>query len=280
MKAPVKNISIVRHSVIDSLEEEDLIAVEEPLEIRVGFGNLTDRQQKRIAVTMRTPGNDFELAIGFLFTEGLIQSLDNVESVKYCEDLGREEEKGNVVRVELKSTVNLKLNNTERNFYTTSSCGVCGKGSIESIKTQQCFRIDINESLLAGELLQGLSEKAGKEQTVFTHTGGIHSSALFDLEGNLIELREDVGRHNALDKLIGASFLSEKLPLENSILWVSGRASFELVQKASMAGIPIMVAVGAPSSLAVSLAKETGITLIGFLRKDRFNIYSHPNRID
>lgn len=275
----VKNIEVVKHTNGLFSENEDLLAVEEPLEIRIGYGNNAERKQQNIAVTMRTPGADLELATGFIFTEGIVNSINQIESIRHCEDLGKEEEKGNVVRVELKQDVRVSLKSIERNFYTSSSCGVCGKTSIDSIKTQQCFSISIESKMVSSDVLKILTYMVGKEQTVFKHTGGLHASALFDLSGNLLLLREDVGRHNALDKLIGNQFMSNNLPLKERILWLSGRLSFELVQKAAMAAIEIVVAVGAPSSLAVQLAKETGITTIGFLRSDSFNIYSHPERI-
>ncbi|MDH5367941.1 MAG: formate dehydrogenase accessory sulfurtransferase FdhD [Cyclobacteriaceae bacterium] len=279
MKTPINHISLTK--LKDGLfqKQEDLIAVEEPMEIRVGFGKVSERQQRKLAVTMRTPGQDLELAVGFLYTEGIIRSYSDIESVKHCDDLESDAEKGNIVRVELTPEVIVNLKSIERNFYTTSSCGVCGKTSIDSIKTQQIFSIPIVENIITQQTLLNLTSKVTNEQTVFTHTGGIHASALFDLNGGLLTLREDVGRHNALDKLIGDGLLHNKLPLQNNILWVSGRASFELVQKASMAGIIMLVAIGAPSSLAVQLADETAISLIGFSKNNSFNIYSHPERI-
>lgn len=270
----ISKVTAERHSVIN-----DLVAVEEPLEIRIGHGKATNRQQTKISVTMRTPDNDLELACGFLFTEGIVTSSDDITSVKHCEDVGSEEEKGNVVRVELQPAMKVILKSLQRNFYTTSSCGVCGKTSIDAIHVQQRFDINNLSFKVDKKLLMQLSKKVSAKQAVFTHTGGIHASALFSSEGELLAIREDVGRHNALDKLIGANLLKDELPLDNHVLWVSGRASFELVQKAAMAGISIMVAVGAPSSLAVELAASLGVTLVGFLKNDKFNIYSHPKRI-
>lgn len=274
----VKSIQIKKVNVDDIIDQPDLLAVEEPLEIRVGYGEQVDRQQIKIAVTMRTPGMDIELAVGFLFTEGIIRSLEDIESVKHCEDVGQDEI-GNVIRVELKSHIQLKLKSLERNFYTTSSCGICGKTSIDSIKTELCYSI-ATDQVMTAEVVKSLTATVNKSQVVFKHTGGIHASALFDLEGNLFTLCEDVGRHNALDKLIGNQLLNSQLPLSKNVLWVSGRASFELVQKAAMAGLGIMIAVGAPSSLAVQLAVETGICLVGFSRNNSFNIYSHHNKIN
>jgi FdhD protein len=278
-KASVHNLTLTKFSSDEFNLFEDLVAVEEPLEIRLGYGNKSHRHQKQVAVTMRTPGHDLELAVGFLFTEGIITSYSDIISVHHCEDVGRNEEKGNVVRVELQPELVIDFQSLDRNFYTTSSCGVCGKTSIDAIHTRQCYDIGKSNLVFAYELLVQLSGKVANHQTVFKHTGGIHASALFDLEGKIQLLREDVGRHNALDKLIGGSFLKDSIPLDNQLLWISGRASFELIQKAAMAGIAIIAAVGAPSSLAVELAESSGITLIGFLKNSQFNIYSHPQRI-
>lgn len=274
----VRTVEIIKVTANNRELVSDLVATEEPLEIRIGYGQLTERQQKSLSVTMRTPGHDFELALGFLFTEGVIQSLDQVESIKYCEDVGRAEERENVVRVELKPEVIIDFEKLQRNFYTTSSCGVCGKSSIDAVKVN-CTAIFVNERINA-ELIHTLPEKLREAQRVFEHTGGLHASGLFNLTGELILLREDVGRHNALDKVVGAMLLKNELPLSNYMLLVSGRTSFELVQKAALAGIPLLAAVGAPSSLAVNLAEDCGMTLIGFIRDGKFNIYSGKERID
>jgi FdhD protein len=222
---------------------------------------------------MRTPGNDEELAVGFLFTEGIIQNKKQVEEVNTLLP------GSNQVLVSLCESEQPTLQGAERNFYTTSSCGVCGKSSIDAIRTASCFKDIRDDICLKADLFYELESALRKQQAIFQSTGGLHASALFDLDGNFIMLREDVGRHNALDKLIGAAFLNDELPLTNSILLLSGRASFELVQKAAMAGIKIVAAVGAPSSLAVQLAEDSNITLIGFLRNRRFNIYSASARI-
>jgi FdhD protein len=250
-------------------EFPDVLAIEEPLETQVQLGK---GKIDSVAVTMRTPGNDLELAIGFLFTEGIIKAGHNI--LKYEVD-----EANNKVLINLDESDSFSLKTVERNFYTTSSCGVCGKSSIDAIRISSSFSIIDDHTFVDGQTLHGLEKKLLKQQTVFSKTGGLHASALFDAEGNFILLREDVGRHNALDKIIGASFLKNQLPLSNKVLLLSGRASFELIQKAAMAGIPIVASVGAPSSLAVSLAKELGITLIGFLRNDRFNIYCGAERV-
>jgi FdhD protein len=255
----------------------DLLAVEEPLEIRIGFGPLPERQQKSLAITMRTPGHDFELVLGFLFTEGIIHSFNKVESIKYCEDVGRAEEKENVVRVELKPDVQLDFQKLQRNFYTTSSCGVCGKSSIEAVK-MVCANVPFTWQVRS-DIVLSLPVKLREAQRLFNYTGGLHASGLFNLQGELVLLREDVGRHNALDKVVGAMLLKNELPLSDYIVLVSGRTSFELVQKVAMAGIPLLAAVGAPSSLAVNMATDCGITVVGFLREGRFNIYSEAERI-
>ena len=273
----VKNIEIVRRSRNESIQKPDLVAIEEPLEIRVGYGSMSDRQQKSLSVTMRTPGHDFELALGFLFTEGIIHDCNQVESIKHCEDVNKPDEKENVVRVELQPDVRLDFEKLQRHFYTSSSCGVCGKSSIDSVKVS-CSVID-SKLTISANLIHDLPQSLRKQQAVFEHTGGLHASALFDDTGKLLMLREDVGRHNALDKIVGASLLEEQTPLSNRILLLSGRASFELIQKAAVAGIPIVAAVGAPSSLAVQMAGEMGMTLLGFVRDEKFNVYSHSHRV-
>jgi FdhD protein len=275
--------SVSHHTIIKVAEGvhehiSDLLAVEEPLEIRIGYGPADNRQQKNISVTMRTPGNDFELALGFLLTEGIIVAPSDIYKIGYCTELNTIEHTENIVRVELKPEVTIDFSKLQRNFYTTSSCGVCGKESIEAVKTV-CPPIMPDETIrISANMLLLLPDKLRAQQNVFEYTGGLHAAALFDLSGNLQLLREDVGRHNALDKLIGAT-ANTPFVYRKSILLLSGRASFELLQKAAMAGIPIVCAVGAPSSLAVESATGFGITLIGFLRGNRFNIYTNPQRV-
>jgi FdhD protein len=227
---------------------------------------------------MRTPGHDFELASGFLFTESIIQSYEQVESIKFCESIYKPEEKENVVRVELKPGVTLDFEKLQRHFYTSSSCGVCGKSSIDAVKVN-CTLVG-SEMKVVASLIHTLPVLLRKSQAVFEHTGGLHASALFDADGTLLMLREDVGRHNALDKIIGAALIKNEIPLSSQILLLSGRASFELIQKSAVAGIPIVAAVGAPSSLAVKMAEEMGITLLGFVRDQSFNVYTHAHRIE
>jgi len=266
----VTHVKVKKVSVNELIDADDELATEEPLEIQLQYGN----HNKAVSVTMRTPGNDEELAVGFLFTEGIIQRRSQVAEVK---PLPFDDNKVLVVLSENEQPV---LQKAERNFYTTSSCGVCGKSGIDAIKTVSAFNHIPDEICVRADLFYELETTLRKQQAIFETTGGLHASALFDMNGNFTMLREDVGRHNALDKLIGAAFLHDRLPLTNTILLLSGRASFELVQKAAMAGIKIVAAVGAPSSLAVQLAEEANITLIGFLRNRHFNIYSGSQRIE
>ena len=277
MSPSVKPVEITKVTAGSSQVKPDLMAVEEPLEIRIGFGPIGDRTQKSLSVTMRTPGHDYELATGFLFTEGIIDSYNQVESIKYCEDVGKQEERDNVVRVELKPDVKLDMKKLQRNFYTTSSCGVCGKSSIEAVEVT-CARIQ-DRIKIDKAVVHTLPDKLREAQQIFEHTGGLHAVGLLDLSGKLLLTREDVGRHNAMDKIIGASLFKGEIPLANTIMVVSGRASFELVQKALRAGVPIMAAVGAPSSLAVTLAGDLGMTLMGFVRENSFNVYTGKERI-
>lgn len=255
-----------------SNQAEDLLAVEQPLEIKIVSGPENDRQQKNISVTMCTPGHDEELAIGFLFTEGIITSKDDIMN---CGTAGN-----NIVIATLRPGISFDPKKIERHFYTSSSCGVCGKSSIDAVKNAFISKGKKDNICVHAAVLTKLPGTLRKQQEVFEHTGGLHASALFDLDGNLLLTREDVGRHNALDKLIGASLMNTQMPLDKHILLLSGRASFELIQKAAMAGIKMVCAVGAPSSLAVELAKETDMTLVGFLRDGRFNIYYGEQRIN
>jgi FdhD protein len=252
---------------------EDQVAVEEPLEIQVEYSSPTGKLKKSIAVTMRTPGDDENLAAGFLFTEGIISSINQINSIYHSIA------DNNIVIVRLQENIVPVLKHATRNFYTTSSCGVCGKASIEAVKVNTNF-ITHNDSLqIPASLLNQLPAALKERQKMFQSTGGLHASALFNLDGDFIFLKEDVGRHNALDKLIGQALMNHQLPLNNHILLLSGRASFELIQKSAMAGIRIIAAVGAPSSLAIEMANEAGITLAGFLNNNRFNLYTGFSRI-
>lgn len=282
--------SSVRRDVIGSDEQtfEDVLAIEEPLEIRLGFHKNGKIEHRAISITMRTPGNDAELAAGFLFTEGIISNPGQIKLIRHC-GLAIGKGKGaidrakalnsNTIRVDLTEGVEIDLKRLERHFYTTSSCGVCGKSSIEALKTGAEAMVNKDQPMIDAKVIHSLPEILRASQDVFEQTGGLHASALFNTNGELDMVREDVGRHNALDKVIGAKFMEGETPLSDKILLVSGRASFELVQKALMAGMPILAAVGAPSSLAVELAAEFGMTLVGFVRDQRFNIYTGSQRI-
>lgn len=278
MTIPVQAVEVIRVGSQSPEAKPDLVVSEEPLEIRVGHGPEDNRKQFSLSVTMRTPGNDEELCLGFLYTEGIINTMEEVISVKYCEDMGRTEGMENLMRVELKPFVEISNEQFKRNFYTTSSCGVCGKASIDSIKVT-CNPLSGKPIQVDKKLLFSLPDKLRSSQQVFKHTGGLHASALFDKQGKLLAHHEDVGRHNALDKLVGSRLLADVTVFPQSILVLSGRISFELVQKALRAGIQLIAAVGAPSSLAVNLAEEFGMTLVGFLKEDRFNIYTGKERV-
>ena len=257
----------------------DIVATEEPLEIRLAY-SLPDgrRAEKSVSITMRTPGHDQELAIGFLFTEGIVRAAADVQSVAPC---GPPAPNGliNVIKVELAAGVGVDLERLERHFYTSSSCGVCGKASIDAVAVQGRFDLHTAAFTVAPDVLGGLPAALQAQQAVFEQTGGLHASGLFDSAGSIEIVREDVGRHNALDKLIGKALVDGRVPLSDRGIVVSGRASFELMQKAMVAGCPLLAAVGAPSSLAVELAREFGMTLVGFLKPGRFNIYNRPDRI-
>lgn len=247
------------------------------MELRLGFGPERQREQRSLSITMRTPGHDLELALGFLTSEGVIHRFEDVIHIDHCTD-----EKGNatdhVVRVELHPECRVNWSELERHFYTSSSCGVCGKASLESLE-RFCPAPIASNMAVSPAMIVTLADKMREEQQIFEHTGGLHAAALFGPQGDLKMLREDVGRHNALDKVIGASVFQSQLPLSEAILVLSGRSCYELIQKAVMAGIPMVVSVGAPTSLAVACADQFGVTLVGFLKRDSFNVYSHPQRL-
>lgn len=254
-------------------EAPDQLAVEEPLQIQLLYGPSGKEQQKNLAITMRTPGHDEELAAGFLYTEGIIGNKEHL--IRIIAGASGE----NTVLAILDSGFMPELSTADRNFYVSSSCGVCGKSSIDAVRRVTLYPATEKPIRVAAEILHALPDALRNEQFVFQRTGGLHACALFDTDGNFLLLREDVGRHNALDKIIGSALLNRQLPLDEAILLLSGRASFELIQKAAVAGIRIIAAIGAPSSLAVELAREAGITLIGFLKQDRFNIYTGAKRV-
>jgi FdhD protein len=250
----------------------ETLAVEEPMEIRVNG--------TAISVTMRTPGSDIELAQGFLLTEGVIGQRGDIATVQYCRGAGEDGMNTyNVLDVTLAPGVSMPEVDVTRNFYTTSSCGVCGKGSIDAIKLISRHSPGDDPTVVASETLSAMPDQLRGAQRIFATTGGLHGAALFDADGTMLVVREDIGRHNAVDKVIGWALENDRIPLTGTVLLVSGRASFELTQKAVMAGIPILAAVSAPSSLAVDLAAQAGLTLVAFLRGDSMNVYTRQDRV-
>ncbi len=258
-------VRIVRVEGDATSRTDDMLAVEEPLEIRLGTRSLS--------ITMRTPGNDFELAAGFLHSEGMIGNAGQILSMSHPDEGG-----GCIVEVELEGDPEAYLR-PQRSFLMTSACGVCGKTSLQDLEVNSCPVLPPDEIRVSPQIVHGLPDALRHAQSVFDSTGGLHAAARFSLKGELDSVREDIGRHNAVDKLVGAALLAGRMPMSESLLLVSGRASFELVQKALVAGIPVMAAVGAPSSLAVATAERSGMTLIGFLRNGRFNVYTASHRI-
>lgn len=254
------------------IRKKDILATEEPLEILLRAGE----EQKTIAITMRTPGNDYDLAAGFLHNEGIIHSKNDFVNMTYCVDGNQQEY--NSLRVQLTTDTFPELHQLERHFFTNSACGVCGTTYLDDLSERNIPAIPAGP-VVDPALITSLPDKLRGAQDLFESTGGLHAAALFDLDGNLLAVREDVGRHNALDKLIGWGLLNEQLPFHNKVLMVSGRASYELLQKSFVAGVPIFCAVSAPSSLAMEVAQRFGITLVGFLRGKRFNIYTGIERI-
>jgi FdhD protein len=271
MRRPVRRITV------DAGEARrvDTLAVEEPLEIRVGG--------EPLSVTMRTPGHDVELAAGFLVSEGVISRGDQFRSAIHCGGPGTSpggENTYNVLDVALASHVHVPVRDLARSVYTTSSCGVCGKASIDAVRTESAYDVAADLTRVDASLLAALPDALRAHQAVFDKTGGLHAAGLFDAEsGELLVLREDVGRHNAVDKVVGWAVLADRLPLRGTVLMVSGRAGFELAQKAVMAGIPILAAVSAPSSLAVEMAADAGLTVVGFLRGRTMNVYAGMDRV-
>jgi FdhD protein len=271
MKSPAhRDLQIDALRDAGNVHRADAIAIEEPLEIRVRKDGAEDRA---ISITMRTPGNDSELALGFLHGEGLIHAPGDVLDVRPCGP------SGNVVRVTVRADLPLDLERLNRNFYTTSSCGVCGKASIEAVTASAGIRRVASELVVRESVLRMLPDTLRASQAGFAETGGMHAVGLFKSEGELVASREDVGRHNAMDKLVGAALQAGELPWSQRIVLLSGRASFELIQKAMMAGAPLVAAIGAPSTLAVEMAESAGITLVAFLRTGGCNVYCHPARV-
>jgi len=250
----------------------DSVAIEEPLEIRLGYEDAGQRQTRSVSITMRTPGDDEDLATGFLFTESIVRSPDDIAIIKPCDG-------DNTIRVELEDGVNVDLDRLQRHFYTSSSCGVCGKSSLDALRATDLEPMTAIPAQFSRDVLVDTPGRLRAMQETFTETGGLHAAAAFGSDGELLVVREDVGRHNAVDKVIGALFRAARLPARDLGLMVSGRASFELMQKAAVAGMPLLAAVSAPSSLAVELAREFNVTLVGFLRGDTFNVYAGEERI-
>lgn len=251
---------------------DDVVALEEPLEIRLAFGTGAAQKRQSLAVTMRTPGQDSDLALGFLFTEGIVAAPEQVLQIRQVDE--------NTLLATLQPGVEVDIARLTRHLFTSSSCGVCGKASLDAVQTVACHYPAPGQPVVDPSVLYELPNRLRAAQATFDLTGGLHAAALFDTAGNLLLLREDIGRHNAVDKVLGAA-LAQRMPLpfHNMILMVSGRAGFELVQKATMAGLPMLAAVGAPSSLSIELAEAGGLTLAGFLRGERVNVYTHHERI-
>ncbi|MEY4631033.1 MAG: formate dehydrogenase accessory sulfurtransferase FdhD [Pseudomonadota bacterium] len=269
---------------------QDVVAIEEPLEIRLDYCCSTHpdshgveseglRREKSVSITMRTPGNDLELAAGFLFGEGILRRPADVIGIRGCGPVAGPHRGQNIVKVSLADSATVAWPKLERHFYATSSCGVCGKASLDALEVEGVAPIPRDGFSVSGDAITQMPVRLRERQGVFDQTGGLHAAALFDCAGRLVLIREDVGRHNAVDKLIGARFLAGQVPLSQHLLFLSGRASFELVQKAIVAGVPVIAAVGAPSSLAIELAKRFDVTLLGFVREGRFNIYHGAWRI-
>jgi len=279
MTAGSANVRIVRNRDASRRHDDDAVAVEEPLEIRLGYSADGGRAVRSLSITMRTPGNDAELAAGFLLSESIISRAADIASIEPCAVPSPATGRSNVIRAELGGDVAVDLSRLQRHFYTTSSCGVCGKASLEALSASGCASLADDETAFPAATLLRMPGLLRKRQRTFDETGGLHAAGAFTPAGELVAVREDVGRHNAVDKLAGHLLLEGKLPAAGLGLIVSGRASFELMQKALTAGFPLLAAVSAPSSLAVELAREFDMTLVGFLRGRSFNIYAGERRV-
>lgn len=278
-QSPIRKVQILKYQDGQFSPRTDHLATEEPLEIQLSFGPSEQRTQRSLAITMRTPGQDFDLVYGFLFTEGIIHRRNDVIQMRYPGNQLDPEAQENIVLVELHPHTNFDFERLNRHFYTSSSCGICGKTSLEMVQPHAHFLLDPLNPQVTPPILLRLPQLLLPQQSLFGRTGGIHAAGLFSATGDLLLLREDVGRHNAVDKVLGAALQKHDFPLRTEILLVSGRAGFELVQKAIMAGLSVMAAVGAPSSLATELAEAHNLTLIGFLRDGSFNVYTGKERI-
>jgi len=279
MTESIYAVDVSKVSASGQASHRDEVAVEEPLEIRLAYSTPDGRATRSISITMRTPGRDHELAAGFLYGESIIRRASDIASIEDCGPVAADAGQHNVVRVELRPGVEVDLGRLQRHFYTSSSCGVCGKASLDALRAVGVESIAGNEARFGRAQLSGVPARLLEAQATFERTGGLHAAAAFTSDGALQVTMEDVGRHNAVDKVIGALLQQERLPATQLGLIVSGRASFELTQKALVAGIPLLAAVSAPSSLAVRLADEFGMTLVGFLRGNGFNIYTGGHRI-
>ncbi|MDH3548753.1 MAG: formate dehydrogenase accessory sulfurtransferase FdhD [Gammaproteobacteria bacterium] len=269
-RSQVINVTKMRGNLRETTE--DSVAIEEPLEIRLGYEDAGKRRTRSVSITMRTPGDDEDLATGFLFTESIIRSPDDIAIIKPCDG-------DNTLRMELEDGVDVDLDRLQRHFYTSSSCGVCGKASLDALRATGLEPLPAIPAQFSRDVLVDTPGRLRAMQETFAKTGGLHAAAAFGSDGELLVVREDIGRHNAVDKVIGALFRAARLPARDLGLMVSGRASFELMQKAAVAGMPLLAAVSAPSSLAVELAREFNVTLVGFLRGDTFNVYAGEERI-
>ena len=265
-----KKYAILKINKQSTEEITDTIALEAPLEIQLSYFKQEKQLNRSLTTTMRTPGTDKELALGFLFSEGIIGTAANLQKI---------EQSGNTIKIYLAKEINIEWTHLDRIFLSTSSCGICGKPSLESLEKTTCHFPISGQPVVSKKIIHQLAATLMEQQSVFKETGGIHAAGLFEVNGTLVDFKEDIGRHNALDKLIGRAVLQDTIPLRQQLLFLSGRISFELVQKASMVGIPIIAAVGAPSSLAIDLAITNGITLIGFVREERFNVYCGAERL-
>ena len=270
--AATKKVDVTRVAGDKREAATDVLAGEEPMEIRLTIPQEDGLFTRSLSVTMRTPGDDFELAAGFLFTEGIVSGAKDIERIEYTSE-------GKQDQVALRPGVQLDVKRLLRNFYVTSSCGVCGKTSLDAVRVVVPHRLPRGAPKISPKIVRKLPERLRETQSLFAQTGGLHAAGLFTPNGKLISLREDVGRHNAVDKVVGDQLLKGKVPLSGAVLQVSGRGGFEIVQKAVVAGIPILSAVGAPSSLAVDLAREFDMTLLGFVREGRFTVYSDAGRL-
>jgi len=257
----------------------DLVAVEEPLEIRLGYSTPEGRTASSISITMRTPGNDAELAVGFLYSESIVRNSSDILKVEHAGPAAPDTGNHNIVRVDLASGVSVDLGRLQRHFYTTSSCGVCGKSSLDALRITGAEPLATGQTRFSKATLIAMPDALRARQQAFAQTGGLHAAAAFDSQGEILVVHEDVGRHNAVDKVVGTLLARDLLPASELALMVSGRASFELLQKTLVAGIPLLAAVSAPSSLAVQLANEFNVSLVGFLRGNTFNIYSGEERV-